>query len=131
MGRIVPPTKETIMPVTTTSRDETIAKLNDRCRLGLDRTARILITRSCLGTFASGSTADGLLAQAQLMAAVRRHTFAEADAAIRDRGQFEFRGTTVFFRIDYYDLALDYGSEDPADANVTTRVLTIMLREDL
>ena len=119
------------MSVTTTSRDDAIAKLNDRCRLGLDRTARILITRSCLAPFASGSTPDGLLAQAQLMAAVRSHTFADADAAIRDRGQFQFRGTTVFFRIDCYDLALDYGSEDPADASVTTRVLTIMLREDL
>lgn len=119
------------MPVTATSRDEAIATLNDRCRLGLDRTARILITRSCLGTFANGSTADGLIAQAQLMSAVRRHDFAEADAVVRDRGQFEFRGTTVFFKIDYYDLALDYGSENPADASITTRVLTIMLREDL
>lgn len=108
------------MSVTDISRDETIAKLNDRCRLGLDRTARILITRSCLAKFASGSTRDGLVAQAELMNAVRRHDFAGADAVERDRGQFEFRGTTVFFRIDYYDLALDYGSEDPADASMTT-----------
>lgn len=119
------------MSITVTSRDETIARLNDRCRLGQDRTARILITRACLATFASGSTPAGLIAQAQLMAAVRYHDFTGADAIQRDRGQFEFRGTTVFFRIDYYDLALDYGSEDPADASITTRVLTIMLREDL
>lgn len=118
------------MSITTTSRADAIANLNDRCRMGLDRTARILITRGCLGEFASGSTADGLLAQAQLIAAVRRHGFAETNAE-RDRGQFEFRGTTVFFKIDYYDLDLTYGSEDPADASVTTRVLTIMLRDDL
>jgi len=119
------------MHTNTTSRDETIARLNDRCRLGLDRTARTLITRSCLGEFANGSTPAGLLAQAQLIAAVRRHDFTGADTAERDRGQFEFRGKTVFFRIDYYDADLTYGSENPADASVTTRVLTIMLREDL
>ncbi|WP_405054300.1 DUF3768 domain-containing protein [Telmatospirillum sp.] len=30
----------------------------------------------------------------------------------------------------YYDRELLYGSEDPADASVTTRVLTILLPED-
>ena len=49
----------------------------------------------------------------------------------RTRGSFTVRDTEVFFAIDYYDAALEYGSEDPADAGVTTRVLTLMLREDL
>lgn len=69
--------------------------------------------------------------QARLFAAVRRHVFTEADAAERDRGNFEFEGTTVYFKIDYYDAAFEYGSEDPADASKTRRVLTIMIREDL
>jgi hypothetical protein len=30
----------------------------------------------------------------------------------------------------YYDTALEFGSENPADASVTRRVLTIMLPED-
>ena len=115
----------------TLTRDETIARLNDRCRLGLDRTARVLITRNCLGQFCNRSTGAGLLAQARLLAAVRRHAFAGADAILRDRGSFTFEGTPVFFKIDCYDLELTWGSEDPADASVTTRVLTIMLREDL
>ncbi|WP_174297426.1 DUF3768 domain-containing protein [Sphingomonas bacterium] len=113
------------------TRAETIGRLNDLCRMGRDPTARMLITRSCLAEFASGSTADGLAVQVQLVRAVGAHVFAGADAALREAGEFEFRGTAVYFKIDAYDLALEYGSEDPADASVTTRVLTIMLAQDL
>lgn len=113
------------------TRAEAIARLNDRCRLGRDPTARLLITRSCLAEFANGSTADGLAAQVQLMRAVGAHDFTGGDADLRESGEFVFRGTTVYFKIDTYDLALEYGSEDPADARVTTRVLTIMLAQDL
>lgn len=37
---------------------------------------------------------------------------------------------TVFWKIDAYDRALRFGSEDPADPAVTRRVLTIMLASD-
>ena len=109
----------------------TIARLNDRCRQGLDRTARIMVTRTCLATFTSDDGAMPIVVQARLYAAVRNHAFSPADAAERDRGDFEFEGTRVYFKIDYYDAALEYGSEDPADARITRRVLTIMVREDL
>jgi len=111
------------------ARLASIARLNDRCRHGLDRTARIMVTRSCLGTFVCGDGAMEIVVQARLYAAIRHHVF--ADAAERDRGNFEFEGTTVYFKIDYYDAAFEYGSEDPADASITRRVLTIMVREDL
>ena len=112
-------------------RNETIARLNDRCRMGGDRTARHVITRACLAEFAGGSTDEGLFAQAMLMANVRAHVFEGSAATLRDSGDFVFRGTTVYFKIDTYDLKLEYGSEDPADPSVTTRVMTIMLAQDL
>ena len=113
------------------ARLASIARLNDRCRQGLDRTARIMVTRTCLGTFASGNGAMEIVVQARLYAAIRHYVFADADAAERDRGNYEIEGTTVYFKIDYYDAAFEYGSEDPADASLTRRVLTIMVREDL
>jgi len=112
------------------ARLATIARLNDRCRQGLDRTARILITRACLGTFADSRAAE-IVAQAEIVSALRVYHFRDVEADERDRGNFEFRGTTVYFRIDYYDAAMEYGSEDPADAGQTRRILTIMLRQDL
>jgi hypothetical protein len=112
------------------ARLATIARLNDRCRQGLDRTARILITRACLGTFADNRAAE-IVAQAEILSALRGYKFRDAEADERDWGSFDYRGTTVYFRIDYYDAAMEYGSEDPADASQTRRMLTIMLREDL
>ena len=44
-----------------------------------------------------------------------------------DFGSFKHNGETIFWKIDYYDCALEAGSEDPANPEVTTRVLTIML----
>ena len=43
-----------------------------------------------------------------------------------DFGSFEVAGETFFWRIDYYDSRCEFGSEDPADPEKTTRVLTIM-----
>jgi hypothetical protein len=49
----------------------------------------------------------------------------------RDFGAFEVDGAgKVFWKIDYYDRALEYGSPDPADPKVTCRVLTIMLASE-
>jgi hypothetical protein len=46
-----------------------------------------------------------------------------------DFGRVMVAGQGYFWKIDYYDGDLQYLSPDPADAAVTTRVITIM-RED-
>lgn len=47
-----------------------------------------------------------------------------------DFGALEVTGQKVFFKIDYYDRDCEHGSPDPADPEVTCRVLTIMLAEE-
>jgi Protein of unknown function (DUF3768) len=47
-----------------------------------------------------------------------------------DFGSFEIDGENLFWKIDYYDRLLEWGSPDPADASVTRRVLTILLAEE-
>jgi len=92
----------TATPADASTRLEQIARLNDRARLGFDRTARTVITRNCL------------------------ERLAEADGAPKE----QFLGHKVWLKVDYYDAAMEFGSEDPADASQTTRVITILLPED-
>jgi hypothetical protein len=47
-----------------------------------------------------------------------------------DFGAFEVDRKRVFFKIDYYDTNLRFGSPDPTDPTVTYRVMTIMLAEE-
>jgi hypothetical protein len=47
-----------------------------------------------------------------------------------DFGNFKLVGRTFYWKIDYYDAALEFGSADPTDPEKTTRVLTIMPAED-
>ena len=47
-----------------------------------------------------------------------------------DFGAFEEGGYKVFFKLDYYDADMVYGSEDPTDPSKTTRVLTILLASE-
>ena len=42
-------------------------------------------------------------------------------------GSVEVDGQAVWFKIDAYDKDLKYGSPDPVDPAVTTRVMTILL----
>ncbi|MCW1431999.1 DUF3768 domain-containing protein [Novosphingobium sp. JCM 18896] len=117
------------MLATTQATTETIARLNDRARQGLDRTARIVITANLLAQISDGTFPGDVVAQARVMKAARECTFTSSSPE-RDFSSFEIDGVQACLKIDYYDLCLEFGSDDPADASVTRRVITIMARED-
>jgi len=47
-----------------------------------------------------------------------------------DFGSIEIEGETYFFKVDYYALDMNGGSENAADPSLTTRVLTIMRADE-
>jgi hypothetical protein len=107
-------------------RTETIARLNDRARLGLDPRARITFTRNCLAAFCDPDAIVVVAIQAQLMAAFRNCAFAE-DSPERDFGTVEFRGRKVWLKIDLYE---DPNVKSADGSTAITRVITIMLPSD-
>jgi hypothetical protein len=48
----------------------------------------------------------------------------------RDFGSITMAGKKFFWKISYYDARMEFGSEDPANPDVTTRVLTIMRADE-
>jgi hypothetical protein len=47
-----------------------------------------------------------------------------------DFGMFEFEGSSIIFKIEYFDVNFEFGSPDPADPAVTQRVITLLLAEE-
>jgi hypothetical protein len=71
--------------------------------------------------------------KARAFLAVQRFTDFSADNdpyGEHDFGSFEVAGEKFFWKIDYYDHDMMLGSEDPADPEKTTRVLTIMFADE-
>jgi Protein of unknown function (DUF3768) len=71
--------------------------------------------------------------KARLLLAVQRFSDFTTDNdphREHDFGSFEVEGEGYFFKLDYYSLDMRAGSEDPADPEKTTRVLTIMRADE-
>jgi hypothetical protein len=109
-----------------TSKVEQIRTLNDRLRQNLS-------TGIGTAVITMGVAALGVEAVARIVKtiAVYDDFCHENDPhEEHDFGAFEADGHVIFFKIDYYDSNLTCHSSDPADPNVTHRVITIMLAEE-
>jgi hypothetical protein len=106
------------------SKTEVVRDLNDTFRRTFEG-GRVVMTAGV----------DALSSDVKATAIRRVATFADFTPendphGEHDFGNFELAGQKFFWKIDYYDAAMEFGSEDPADPAVTTRVLTIMLASE-
>jgi len=104
--------------------NERIAALNDTFR-------RTFAGGKVVMTAGVAALDESLLEQ--VVNAVRTHqAFEEGDDPYgeHDFGAVEIASEKFFWKIDYYDKAMDGGSEDPADPARTCRVLTIMRADE-
>lgn len=101
-----------------------IAKLNDAFRSTFQG-GKVMMTK--------GVASLSEETQAVILIAVREfNTFTPDDDphGEHDFGSIVVSGNHCFWKIDYYDATLEFGSENPADPAKTTRVLTIMLSDE-
>lgn len=99
-----------------------IAELND-----LARTAMGIAGRVCQTPGITGLPAATQSRIRELVETFNAFTPGNDPYGERDFGAFDHDGHSIFWKIDYYNRALDGGSEDPSDPGQTVRVLTIML----
>lgn len=103
----------------------TITELNDNARKALGVGCTLVQT--------SGINALDAETQSAIRERVERFSDFTADNdpyGEHDFGAFNYAGNRIFWKIDYYDRELKYGSTDPANPAITRRVLTIMLAEE-
>jgi Protein of unknown function (DUF3768) len=106
------------------SRTDRIRELNDAFRITLEG-------GKCL--FTAGVSDMGVPFATAALAAVKAFDDFTPDNdpyGEHDFGLFEIGEERLFWKIDYYDNSLQFGSNDPADPARTKRVLTIMLAEE-
>ena len=118
------PTQDTTSPRAQALSTQRIRQLNDALRR-TGNGGRVIYTDGIVG--------QGLAFAAEVMKAVTSFDafnpdsdpWDEHDCATLKVGQH-----SVIWKIDYYDRDVTYHSPDPADPNVTARVLTVMLAEE-
>ncbi len=109
------------------NEDANVAKirnLNDQFRK-TGRGGRIMLTQ--------GIQAMGEQAVAEIIAKIAafdQFTLDNDPYGEHDFGKIVHDGQKVLFKLDYYDKAMEYGSPDPSDPKVTTRVMTVMTAEE-
>lgn len=113
------------------ARAERIASLNDMFRANPFAALpnRMVLTQGISAIFETANHED----RRSLMSLVR--TFDQFDEGNdpygqRDFGCFDWLGTRCFWKIDYFDTDLAYGSEKPENPDQTIRVLTILRADE-
>lgn len=115
---------EDVCAQSASERSKRIRELNDTFRAGRGP-GRVALTQGVL------ALPRGELVQ--LMQRIQSFTDFSPDNdphGEHDFGAMEHCGQRIFWKIDYYDRALQFGSPDPSVADVTTRVMTVMLASE-
>src|SRR5665213_2727782 len=97
------------MTVLSNSNSERIRQLNDGFRQTFTG-GTVVLTQ--------GVEALGPEVKAEVLQCVRKFDRFDSDNdphGEHDFGSFEIAGQSFFFKVDYYDLDMESGSEDPAD----------------
>lgn len=117
------------------SGPDAIARGNDWLRENITAPGanRVVMTAGIAALVGDVALFRGFRKRAELLRAVRDFdTFDRSNDPYgeHDLGAFEFEGAACMWKIDYYNLDLSAGSEDPADPFQTVRVLTIMRADE-
>ena len=112
-----------------------IARLNDQLRETIVNPGknRVVMTMGIAALIGDIALFRGFRRRAELIRTVRDFdSFDRGNDPYgeHDMGSFAFEDTACLWKIDYYDLDLAFGSEDPADPSKTIRVLTIMCADE-
>ena len=125
-------TPETARP---THDHREIARLNDFLRENLTSPGanRVVMTVGIAELIGDVALFRGFRRRAELLRMIRDFDAFDRDNdpyGHRDLGSFELEDTACLWKIDYYDVDLSGGSEDPADPFKTVRVLTILRADE-
>ncbi len=102
-----------------------IAQLNDLCRRAPGVGGRLVITQGI--RMLSAEDQSTIREKVETFDAFSEDCDPYGE---RDFGSFTHNGELIYWKIDYYDPSLTYGSEDPSDPRQTVRVLTILLASE-
>ena len=110
----------------TTDNTPKIRELNDLCRKAMGVAGRVFQTQGIAAL--PPDVRSAIFEKVELFDSFTEDNDPHGE---HDFGAFEHEGERIFWKIDYYDKACEFGSEDPADPTKTTRVLTIMLADEI
>lgn len=106
------------------ARTKQIRILNDRLRQGLD--GGMVVVTPGIRALPSEQLAEAL----QGVQAFDAFSTDNDPYGEHDFGAIDIASQRIFWKIDCYDKTLEFGSPNPTDPDVTTRVLTVMLAEE-